>query len=310
MRAALINSFGPPRVIVLAEIPRPEPAEGEVLVKVSAAGVAPWDALIRSNTSVTAPKLPLILGSDLSGTIESLGPGVTEFHRGDEVYGVTNENFIGAYAEYALAKAKMLAQKPAKLNFLAAASVPVVAVTAGQMLFEYAHAKAQQTVLIHGAAGNVGAYAVQLAKNAGVHVIATASTRDADYVRSLGAERVLDYEKGHFEHGLAPVDAVIDMVGGEVRERSMHVLKSDGILVTVVSPKPDDLIRRYGKKVVFFLADVTTARLNALTALFDSGKLLPQVGSVLPLEQAKQAHEMLAGAPHKRGKIVLEIAPQ
>ncbi len=189
MRAAQINSFGPPDVITIVELPKPKPQSGQVVVRVRAAGVAPWDALIRSNTSVTAPKLPIILGSDLSGVIESVGPGVTELKCGDEVYGVTNENFIGAYAEYALASAKMLAPKPTKLNYLEAASVPVVAVTAWQMLFEYAHAAAGQTVLIHGAAGNVGAYAVQLAKNGGIHVIATASAQDAEYVAVWAPKR-------------------------------------------------------------------------------------------------------------------------
>ena len=307
MRAAIIHTFGPPNVIEIADVPRPEPAPGHVIVHVKAAGVAPWDALIRSNTSVTAPQLPLILGSDLSGVVDSIGPGVTEFQPGDEVYGVTNERFIGAYAEFALAKAGMIARKPAKLNFMEAASAPVVAVTAWQMLFEYARLKAGQTALIHGAAGNVGAYAVQLARNAGVKVIATASAKDAEYLRSLGADTIIDYRQAKFEVGLAPVDAVIDMVGGEVRKRSMHVLAPTGILVTVVSPNPEDLIGRYGSKVVFFLADVTTNRLNALTTLFDSGKLQPQVGTVLPLDQAREAHEMLAGAPHQRGKIVLQL---
>jgi NADPH:quinone reductase-like Zn-dependent oxidoreductase len=307
MRAAIINTFGPPNVIEIADISRPQAAPGHVVVHVKAAGVAPWDSLIRSNTSVTAPQLPLILGSDLSGVVDSVGSGVTEFKPGDEVYGVTNEQFIGAYAEFALAKAAMIARKPTKLSFLEAASAPVVAVTAWQMLFEYARLKAGQTALIHGAAGNVGAYAVQLAKNAGIKVFATASAKDADYLRTLGADTIIDYRQAKFEDGLPLVDAVIDMVGGAVRERSMRVLPPHGILVTVVSPKPEDLIRRYGDKVVFFLADVTTTRLNTLTTLFDSGKLLTQVGTVLPLEHARLAHEMLAGAPHQRGKIVLQL---
>ena len=202
----------------------------------------------------------------------------------------------------------MIARKPTKLNFLEAASAPtVVAVTAWQMLFEYARLKAGQTALIQGAAGNVGAYAVQLAKNAGIKVFATASAKVVEYLRGLGADTIIDYRQAKFEDRLPLVDAVVDMVGGAVRERSMRVLAPHGILVTVVSPKPEDLIRRYGDKVVFFLADVTTTRLNTLTTLFDSGKLLTQVGTVLPLEHARLAHEMLAGAPHQRGKIVLQL---
>ncbi len=166
MRAALIRQFGPPSVIATADVPKPEPAAGQVLVRVKAAGVGPWDALIREGKAAVSPLLPLILGSDFSGIVEAAGSGVTDFKPGDEIYGATNPQFIDAYAEYACASAKMVARKPARLNDLQAASAPVVAVTASQILFEYAHAAAGQTVLIHGAAGNVGAYAVQLAKNA------------------------------------------------------------------------------------------------------------------------------------------------
>jgi len=307
MRAAIIRQFGPPSVIATADVPRPEPSAGQVLVRVKAAGVGPWDALIREGKAVVAPPLPLILGSDFSGMIEMAGSGVSEFKAGEEVYGATNDQFIGAYAEYVCASAKMIARKPTRLNYFQAASAPVVAVTASQILFEYAHAAAGQTVLVHGAAGNVGAYAVQLAKNAGLHVIATASSRDAEYVRSLGAERVIDYQESRFEDALDPVDVVVDTIGGEVRERSLRILSPGGILVSAASPIPPEMARRYGPRAVFFLVEVTTARLNAISALFDSGELTAQVGAVLPLEQARAAHEMLAGAPHARGKIVLRL---
>ena len=307
MRAAMIREFGPPSVIATAGVPRPEPTAGQVLVRVKAAGVGPWDALIREGKAVVSPSLPLILGSDFAGTIEVAGPEVSEFKAGEEIYGATNEQFIGAYAEYACASIKTIARKPARLSHVEAASAPVVAVTASQILFEYAHAAAGQTVLVHGAAGNVGAYAVQLAKNAGLHVIATASPRDAEYVRGLGAERVIDYQEARFEDALDPVDIVVDTIGGEVRERSLRVLSPGGILVSVASPIPPEMARRYGPRAVFFLVEVTTARLNAISALFDSGELTVQVGTVLPLEQARAAHEMLAGAPHARGKIVLRL---
>jgi NADPH:quinone reductase-like Zn-dependent oxidoreductase len=308
MRAALIRQFGPPIEIVTADVPKPEPAAGQVLVRVKAAGVGPWDALIREGKALVDPPLPLILGSDFSGIVEAGGPGVSDFKPGDEIYGATNPQFIGAYAEFACASAKMIARKPASLNHVQAASAPVVAVTASQILFEHAHAAAGQTVLIHGAAGNVGAYVVQFAKNAGLHVIATASSRDSEFVRSLGAEKVVDYANVRFEESMRPVDIVVDTIGGEVRERSLRVLTPGGILVSVASPIPEEMARRYGARTVFFLAEVTTGRLNAISALFDSGELAPQVGTVLPLEQTRTAHEMLAGAPHARGKIVLKIA--
>jgi NADPH:quinone reductase-like Zn-dependent oxidoreductase len=306
MKAARIHQFGPPRVIVIDELPRPKAGRGEVLVRVKAAGVGPWDALIREGKSVVRPPLPLILGSDLAGVIEEIGTGVEGFEKGDTVYGSTNSDFCGAYAEYAIASAGMLARKPDGLSDVEAASVPVIAVTAWQMLFEYAPAKDGQKVLIHGAAGNVGAYAVQLARQARLDVVAATAAKDVAYVQSLGAGRVLDYQATRFEDQVSGVDIVIDTVGGDVRDRSMKVVKPGGVLVSAVSPFPEAL---QGKDVrtIFFLVDVTTRRLKALTELFEKNQLRTSVGTVLALEQAETAHEMLGGAPHKRGKIVLEI---
>lgn len=149
MKAARVLRFGPPSVIENDDLPRPEPADGQVLVRVKAAGVGPWDALIREGKSGIEQTLPLILGSELSGIVDAVGAGVTGFRRGDEVYGSTNQQFTGGYAEYVLASAQMMAQKPKTLNFIQAASAPVVSVTAWQMLFGYAHVAAGQTVLIH-----------------------------------------------------------------------------------------------------------------------------------------------------------------
>ena len=199
------------------------------LVRVASAGVGPWDALIRQGKSVIKSPLPLTLGSDLSGVIEALGPAASQFKPGDEIYGVTNPEFIGAQAEFALASSKMLALKPAALSFTAAASAPVVAVTAWQMLFEYAQAKPGQTVLIHGAGGSVGCYAVQFASQAGLNVFAASSGGDAQYVRSLGATTVIDYERNRFEEVVPPVDIVLDMVGGDIRERSLKVIRPGGV---------------------------------------------------------------------------------
>jgi NADPH:quinone reductase-like Zn-dependent oxidoreductase len=294
-------------VITYDDLPQPELAAGQLLVRVKAAGVGNWDALIREG-KVQLQSLPLILGSELSGIVEAIGAEVSGFELGDEIYGATNEQFSGASAEYALPLARKMAQKPKTLNFIEAASAPIVAVTAWQMLFEYAHVTAGQTVLIHGAAGNVGAYAVQLAKQAALHVVATAASADLDYVRSLGAERVLDYKRERFEESLTGVDVVLDTVGGETQQRSLRVLKPGGILVSVVSPVPETTQKDYGVRAAYFYVDVTTARLSKITELFDSGKLVTDVGTVLPLEEAHIAHEMLGGAPHKRGKIVLSVA--
>lgn len=307
MKAARVRRFGPPNVIITDDLPRPDPGSGQLLVRVKAAGVGNWDALIREGKVQLQP-LPLTLGSELSGIIESIGADVSGFKLGDEVYGATNEQFSGADAEYAVASARMIARKPKTLSFIEAASAPIVTVTAWQMLFEYAHVAAGQTVLIHGAAGNVGAYAVQLATQAGLHVVATAGSADLDYVRGLGAETVVDYRRQRFEESVTGVDVVLDTIGGDTQQRSLRVLKPGGILVSVVSPVPEGAQTRYSVRAAYFYVDVTTARLSKITELFDSAKLVTDVGTVLPLEDARLAHEMLGGAPHKRGKIVLSIA--
>ena len=302
MKAGRIHYFGPPDAIVI-EMSCPTPEEGEWVVRVAAAGVGPWDALIREGESVVQLSPPIILGSDLAGIVDSVGTGVIQFKPGDEVFGVINKQFFGAYAEYAVASAQMVAARPRSLSFVAAASAPVVAVTAYQMLFDYAQMKAGQSVLIHGAAGNVGAYVVQLAKQAELQVFATSGPAELDYVRGLGAEIVVNYKTAKFEEAVPPVDAVLDTVGGETQHRSFRVLKPGGILVSSVSPPPQSA----GFRSVFFLVDVTATRLGTLARLLDSRKLIPEVGTVLPLEEARMAHEMLAGAPHKRGKIVLTM---
>ena len=302
MKAARIHNFGGPEVIVVEEVAVPVPGSGEVLVKVAATGVGPWDALIREGKSKVAPPPPLTLGSDLSGVVEAVGLGVTEFTNGDQVYGVSNPQFCGANAEYAIAIATMIALQPLGITDIEAASVPVVAITAWQMLFDYAHAEPGQTVMILGAAGNVGAYAVQFAARAGLHVVAV-TKKETDYVRSLGAEIVLDSQIGTLKHSAPPVDVLIDTVGGETQERSLGSLKPGGVLVSVVSSDP--LPSRPDVRTSFFYVDVTTQRLNTISKLFESAELQPRVGSVLPLNEVRTAHEMLAGAPHKRGKIVV-----
>ena len=307
MKAARIHRFGGPDVIVSDDVPKPSPNEGEVVVKVAAAGVGPWDALIREGKSTVNLSLPITLGSDLAGVVDCVGPGVTRFKPGDEVYGVTNKDFQGAYAEFAVAKAGMIAMKPASLSLVEAASVPVVAVTASQMLFDYAQLKAGQEVLIHGAAGNVGSYAVQLAKLARLEVYATAGTDDLQYVRGLGADIVIDYKLSRFEDVVPQVDAVLDTVGGEIQRRSFTVLKPEGILVSAASPLDDKTAQPSHARFAFFLVDVSTARLETLSKLFESGKLSTNVGTVLPFSAAVEAHQMLAGAPHRRGKIILQM---
>jgi len=308
MKAVRVHRFGPPEVIALEDVPKPEPSNGEVVVEVKAAGIGPWDALIRSGKSALPQPLPLVLGSDLSGVIDSIGPGVEPFKVGDEVFGVTNERFIGAYAEYALAKVAMIAPKPKSLNHTHAASVPVVAVTAWQMVFDFARLSSGQSVLIQGGAGNVGGYAVQFARLAGALVIATTSAKDVSYVRSLGGVGVIDYRATRFEERVKETDAVIDTVGGDTLDRSYGVLKRGGIVVSSAAQPSNEKAEHYGVRAVFFLVQVTTERLRKIAELIDAEKLRTEVGEVLWLDEARKGHEMLEGAPHRRGKIVIKVA--
>src|SRR5918995_1989499 len=194
MQAIRVHRFGGIDSLVVEDVPRPTPRDGEVLLRVKAAGVGPWDAWIRSGRSVVHQPLPLILGSDVAGVVEVVGPGVSHFRAGDAVFGATNEQFTGGYAEYAVAVATKLVKMPRSMRFVEAASVPVVACTAWQMVFEYGAVDATKRVLVHGAAGNVGAYVVQFAKRVAHDVVATTSSSEADEVRMLGANRVIDVQ--------------------------------------------------------------------------------------------------------------------
>jgi NADPH:quinone reductase-like Zn-dependent oxidoreductase len=240
--------------------------------------------------------------------VHSIGPNVEGLQIGDEVFGVTNERFTGAYAEYAVAKAAMIAPKPKSLNHMHAASVPVVAVTAWQMVFELTSLAPGESVLVQGGAGNVGAYAVQLAKRAGAMVITTASAKDAAYTRGLGADGVIDYRARQFEEQVKDIDAVLDTVGGETLGRSYGVLKRGGILVSAAARPSKEKAEQHGVRALFFLVEVTTERLRKIAELIDAGGLKTEVGEVLWLNEARQGHEMLEGAPHRRGKIVIKIA--
>jgi NADPH:quinone reductase-like Zn-dependent oxidoreductase len=308
MHAVRIHRFGGVEVIVDEELPRPIPAQGQVLVRVKAAGVGPWDAWIRNGKSVLPQPLPLTLGSDLSGVVESVGPGVCGVRRGDEVYGVTNARFTGAWADYAVAEAAMIAPKPERLTPIEAASVPVVASTAWQMVFDHAQMDDTKRVLVQGGAGSVGAYAVQLAKSAGAEVTATARSGDVDYVYTLGADRVIDSDKMRFEEQVRDFDVVLDTIGGEVLDRSFEVLKPGGVLVSAVGQPDQDKAAQRSVRAVFFLVAVSSGGLMRIGELLDSGRLSTNVGEVLPLSDARLAHEMLAGKPHKPGKIVLAVS--
>jgi NADPH:quinone reductase-like Zn-dependent oxidoreductase len=310
MRIIRFYAYGGPEQLVLEHIPRPEPAAGEVLVRVYAAGVNPIDWKIRKGffKDVRPVPLPFTPGSELAGTVERLGPGVTGFTVGQAVYG---RGAMGAYADYAVVGAEGLASIPHHLSFNQAASVPVGASTAWLALFGLADLHAGQRVLIHGAAGGVGNYAVQLARRIGAHVIGTASSKNLEFVRMLGAETVIDYTTTPLEQVVHEIDVVVDPLGGEIQDRSWPLLKPGGILVAVGHPSAKEMAAKYGVRTASTVlaqrvpSGHLTEPLREISTLIESGCLLPQLGKVFPLEEAAQA---LSETGHGRGRIVLHIA--
>ncbi len=305
MKAMRVNEFGGPEAIVMEEVPMPRPGAGEVLVRVHAAGVGPWDGWIRSGHSVLPQPLPLTLGSDVSGDVVAVGSGPSGLLPGDPVYGVTNKRFTDGYAEYALCRAEMIAPKPETLSHVDAASVPVIAATAFQALFVHGGGQAGQSVVVHGAAGNVGRFAVQFAKDAGMRVVATARGDEGRELKRLGADVVLIDSLSSDEK----VDLAVDLVGGDSQAALFGLLKRGGCLVSAVSQPDASAAEAAGVKASFMLVDVDTETLTRVAAMFDDGDLVTQVGSVLPLEEAVTAHQMLEGmVPRAPGKIVLTVS--
>jgi NADPH:quinone reductase-like Zn-dependent oxidoreductase len=308
MKAIRVHEFGGIDTMRLDEIPRPVPKGGQVLVAVKAASVGPWDRLIREGESGLGQALPLILGSDISGTVAALGAEVGVFALGDAVYGATNDLFVGGYAEYALVEAGKVARKPAVLDYVTAAGLPVVAVTAWQMLFEYARIESGQAILVRGAAGSVGACATQMAKEAGARVYGTARTRDIERVRALGAEPIVEGDRIGAQLASRALDAVIDTIGDDALESTWEALRPNGIIVSIVRPPDEAYLRSRSMRAAYFIVDVTRDRLDRISAMVQRGTLNLPIGEVLDLADAKIAHRMLDGAPHKPGKIVLKVA--
>ncbi len=264
MTAIRVHEFGPPEVIRAERIDMPEPAADEVLVRVCAAGVGPWDGWIRSGRSVLDQPLPLTLGSDVAGVVERAGSDAAGFERGDEVYGATNPRFTGGYAGFAACKSAMIARKPGNLSFIEAASAPVIGVTAWQMLFDEAKLQAGQTVIIHGAAGNVGRYAVMLARAAGLRVVGTARPADLEPVRSLGADEAMEASGLARLEGSA--DAAIDLAGGDFQAQLLRCVRRGGVFVSAVAAPPESEAAALGVQASFMLVHVERRYLDELTA--------------------------------------------
>jgi NADPH:quinone reductase-like Zn-dependent oxidoreductase len=304
MKAICLRARGGPEALAYEEAPQPHPGEGEVLVRVHAAGVIhtelSWVPTWTTQAGEPRP-LPVIPGHEFSGEIAALGPGVTDAGVGDLVYGLNDWYWEGASAEYCVTRVTDIALKPASIDHVHAAATPISALTSWQGLIERAGLAAGQRVLIHGAAGGVGTFAVQLARWRGARVIATASSANLDFVRGLGADEVIDYRAGRFEDMVRDVDVVFDTVGGETLERSWGVLKPGGRLVTVAASGESTADERI--RAAYFIVEPNRAQLLEIARLIDGGALRPVVGAVFPLAEARLAYQYKP----VRGKVVLHV---
>lgn len=315
MKAMIIRDFGGPEKLELAEMPRPVPGPGQVLVRVKAASVNPVDYKVRLWPSNWAGvPVPAILGYDAAGVVEALGPGVSQLNVGDEVfYSAHILGRQGTYAEYHVEDADIVARKPANLNFEQAASLPLAAMTAYDHVITFYQTKPGDTVLVHAGAGGVGVFAVQLAKAAGARVIATARKENEALVKSLGADEVIDYRTHRFEDEVKRltdgrgVDAAFDTVGGDTLVRSIACVRPYGKLSTVVNVEGSiQGMQMKNQSLYFGFLERTKAKIEALRLLAERGQVRPVIDSVFPLAQVADAHRKIEAGGMK-GKIVIRI---
>ncbi|WP_034263508.1 NADP-dependent oxidoreductase [Actinospica robiniae] len=311
MQAVVAESAGGPEVLTLREVPRPVPGLTEILVRVRAAGVNPTDWKTRAGRGLGTRSFPTILGYDVAGVVEEVGPGVTMYKPGDEVLGMPLfPTPPGGYAEFVAAPSRHFVRKPAALSFEEAAGLPLAALTAWQGLFDTAKLTAGQRVLVHAAAGGVGHLAVQIAKSAGAYVIGTASAAKHDFVRALGADEMIDYRSVDFAQVLreTPVDVVFDPIAGDYSARSISVLKDGGALVSIlpVPPEAAETARVRAIPTGFTLVEPDRLGLTAIVGLVEQGRLRVEIDSVFPLAEAAQAHRR-GETNRASGKIVLRV---
>jgi NADPH:quinone reductase-like Zn-dependent oxidoreductase len=298
MQAVVMHETGGPEVLRLEEAERPEPSEGEVLIRVQAASVNPMDWKYRRG--FVDRELPAVLGSDVSGTIEvSRADGFSE---GDEVFGLAR----GGYAEFAAARAAAIAKKPSAVSHEQAAAIPVAGLTAWQALVDRGGLGPGQTALIAGAAGGVGHFAVQFAKHAGARAIGTGSSRNRDFVLGLGADEYVDYKQGDVSEAVSGVDVAFDTVGGVTTKSLVPTVREGGILVTIAGAPPEEAARARGVRAKLLAMTPTSEQLAQIIELVAAGDVRPEVAEVLTLSEIQQAHE-LSESGHVRGKIVLTV---
>ncbi|MDF5708194.1 MAG: zinc-dependent alcohol dehydrogenase family protein [Nostoc sp. S4] len=316
MKAMVITNFGSPEVFAETEVNKPTPRNNEVLVKVYATSVNPADCGMRQGSFGPRVKLPAILGFDVSGVVEAVGESVRDFQVGDEVYyAIAHEQGGGANAEYHVANESTIAKKPVNISHLEAASVPVAGGTAWAALITRANIKVGETVLIHGGAGGVGTFAIQIAKAAGAYVYTTCGSYDRDFVKSIGADRAIDYRNQDFiniimqETNGQGVNVIFTTVGGEILAKSLAVTKADGRAVTITGVTGDLNFAIFKNITVHFThLDQTRPKLDALRTLIERGQIKPVVGKTFGFHQLAQAHKTLEeGGEGVRGKIVVQV---
>ncbi|MGN6375953.1 MAG: NADP-dependent oxidoreductase [Sphingomonas sp.] len=308
MRAVRLHRFGGPEVLTIDELPLPQPRDDEVLLKLAAASVNPVDYKIRESGGrfLKEDELPVTLGRDVAGTIETCG---TRAHnmlsKGDRLFAMLGFD-RGGYADYAVVKATEMVAIPDGVDFTTAAAVPLASLTAWQGLIDNGGLAEGQRVLIHGGAGGVGHFAVQIAEAKGAYVYTTVGTEDLDFAHSLGADEVIDYKNQRFEDVANDVDLVLDLIGGETRKRSWAVIKPGGIMVSTLGEPEKDGPDAAGKRAAGFVAQSNAAQLGEIADLIAAGKVRPHVDRTFALEQAADAQWFLENE-HVRGKIVLTV---
>ena len=308
MKAVRIHEYGGPEVLKYEDAPKPQPGPGEVLIRVYATSVNPVDWKVRQGylREMMKYKMPFIPGWDVSGVVETAGTGATRLKPGDEVYSRPDLSRDGTYAEYVVVRESEVALKPKSIDHLTAAAIPLAALTAWQALYDAAKLSAGQKLLIHGAAGGVGTFAVQLAKLRGAHIIATASKKNHDYLRSLGAAECIDYNTTKFEDVVRDADVVLDTITGETMERSWQTLKKGGILVSILEPPKPEKAAAHGVRCHHTFVQPSVDELSEIAGLVDAGKLKVIIERVYPLSEARAAQESNATG-HTRGKIVIRV---
>jgi NADPH:quinone reductase-like Zn-dependent oxidoreductase len=310
MKAVQISSYGGPEVMEFTkDAPKPATGAGDVLVEINAAGVNPFDRKVRQGYARKAGELsfPATLGGDFAGVVAEVGKGVTTVKVGDAVYGQAGAlSGKGSFAEFTPVKVTALAPKPQNLDFTQAAAVPLAAVSAYQALVEAINLQPGQKILIHGGAGGIGTFAIQLAKHSGAYVATTVSSRNLDYVKELGADQVVDYQAQDFTAILKDFDAVYDTVGGETYAKSFQILKQGGTIVSMVEQPNEALANQHGVTPVNQFTRVTTERLKKITELLENGALTVHIDRAFPLSQVAEALEYLHSGQHL-GKVVLSV---